>query len=318
MTAILRTSAAIMLAFGIITSALAATTAAPAAAPEIFAPGVISGPAKEDSAAFAPDGNTVFFDRAQWPNAFILVSHRTRSGWSTPQIAPFSGQWLDHDPAMAPDGSFIVYASSRPKTAGAAPVREGGNLWRVDRERNGWSAPVRLPDTINNSAKTYAPSIAGDGSVYFQQADAQTGEFHILRSQYRDGTYLPAVRVALGDGPHQLDPAIAPDESFIVFDAADPAKPEQDRLFIAFHEGDHWGAPLDLGDAVNARNSPWGAHLGADHRTLYFSSARTLPIAFPRDAAQAGRDLARLQAWDNGNENIWSVSLAPWLDAHRG
>lgn len=310
-------STSIAFALGMAASASAATTSL-SAVPEIFAPGVISGPAKEDSAVFTPDGNTVFFDRAQWPNAFILVSQRTHGTWSAPRIAPFSGQWLDHDPAMAPDGSFIVYASSRPATAGAAPVKEGGNLWRVERRRNGWSAPVRLPVTINSSAKTYAPSIAGDGSVYFQQPDAQTGEFHILRSQYRDGAYLQSVRIDLGDSVHQLDPAIAPDESFIVFNAPDAAKPDQDRLFIAFREGDRWGSPVDLGDSVNARNSPWGAHLGADHRTLYFSSTRTLPIAFPRSQAQAGKDLARMQAWDNGNENIWSVSLAPWLDAHRG
>ena len=74
--------------------------------PEVFAPGVISGPAAEDSAAFTPDGRTVFFDRIRWPNAVILVSHRTATGWSSPGIAPFSGRWLDHDPAMAPDGSW--------------------------------------------------------------------------------------------------------------------------------------------------------------------------------------------------------------------
>lgn len=290
------------------------------AAPEIFAPGVISGPAKEDSAAFTPDGETVYFDRAQWPNAFIMVSHRAHGAWFVPQIAEFSGQWLDHDPAMAPDGSFLVFASSRPATEGGAPVKSAGNLWRVNRHGKGWGVPVRLPDTINSSPKTYAPSVAGDGSVYFQQADAITGEFHIFRSQYRDGTYAPAVRVALNDaGTHELDPAIAPDESFIVFDSDDPAKPGRDRLFIAFRDGDHWGKPADLGDAVNAAGSgPWGAHLGADHRTLYFSSDRTLPIVFPRRREQAEKDLARMQAWDNGNENLWSVSLTPWLDAHHG
>jgi hypothetical protein len=305
----------IALALSFCANAGAVTTSA---TPEIFAPGVISGPAKEDSAAFAPDGNTLFFDRAQWPNAFILVSRRVHGAWSTPRIAPFSGRWLDHDPAMAPDGSFIVYASSRPAVEGGTPVREAGNLWRVDRTREGWGTPARLPDVVNSSAKTYAPSIAGDGSVYFQQADAASGEFHILRSQYRDGAYLAPVRVALGANVHELDPAIAPDESFIVFDANDPAKPEHDRLFIAFREGDHWGGAIDLGDAINAHNSPWGAHLGPDHRTLYFSSERTQPVTFPRDTAQAERDLARLQDWANGNENIWSISLAPWLDTHHG
>jgi len=287
--------------------------------PEVFAPGVISSPAKEDCAAFAPDGDTVYFDRAQWPNAQILVSHRVHDVWSEPKIAAFSGQWLDHDPAMAPDGSFLVFASSRPAAAGGAAVHQAGNLWRVDRKGDGWSEPKRLPDAINASPRTYAPSVAGDGSLYYQQADAAGGEFHLLRAQYRDGGYLDPVRVALqAPGTHELDPAIAPDESFIVFDANTPSSPDHDRLFIAFREGGVWSAPVDLGDGINAHNDPWGAHLGADHRTLYFSSTRSLPTTFPRTRAQAEQDLARLQGWDNGNENIWKVSLQPLLDARHG
>lgn len=286
------------------------------APPEIFAPGVISGPAKEDSAVFTPDGATVYFDRAQWPNALILVSHRVKGTWSAPRIAPFSGQWLDHDPAMAPDGSFLVFASNRPATAAGAIVREGGNLWRVERKGEGWSAPVRLPDAINASPKTYAPCVVGDGSLYYQQADAKTGEFHLFRAQHRDGHYEAPQRVTFaGATTHELDPAVAPDESFIVFDANDPANAERDRLFIAFREAQGWGQPIDLGDVVNAHDNPWGAHLGADHRTLYFSSTRASTISWPRTHAQAEEDLARLETWDNGNENIWTVSLAPLLDA---
>ncbi|NMW23354.1 hypothetical protein HFP05_02755, partial [Rhodanobacter denitrificans] len=86
--------------------------------PEIFAPGAISGPAGVDCLTFAPDGNTVYFDQQAGWNGFIMESHRVGNGWSTPRIAPFSGQWQDHDPAMAPDGSFLVYTSNRADTAG--------------------------------------------------------------------------------------------------------------------------------------------------------------------------------------------------------
>ena len=284
--------------------------------PSIFAPGVISGPAKEDSAAFSPDGATVYFDRARWPNAFILESRREGNRWSTPRIAPFSGEWLDHDPTVAPDGSFLVFASNRPAVRGGAIVREGGNLWRVDRRGSGWGTPVRLPDAINASPKTYAPSIAADGSLYYQQADAATGEFHLFRAPYRDGTWGTPERLHF-DAPttHELDPAIAPDQSFLVFDADDPAHPDHDRLVIALRNRNGWGRPVDLGDAVNARGNPWGAHLGPDGRTLYFSSTRGESPAFPRTHAQAAADLVRLGDWDNGNENIWKVSLAPVLDA---
>lgn len=294
--------------------------------PEIFAPGAISGPAAEDSAAFTPDGQTVFFDRIRWPNAAILMSHRTATGWSSPEVAPFSGRWLDHDPAMAPDGSFVVFTSNRPDRPGGKPLDavmangkvapgSGGHLWRVARKGNGWGEPVRLPDAVNASSRTYAPSVAADGSVYFQ-APGTDGDFRLYRSQYRGGSYQAPVEVRLGDeAAHKLDPAVAPDESFIVFDANYADKDQPDRLYIAFREGDHWGTPVDLGDEVN-KGSPWGSHLGPDRHTLYFSSTRGVPVHYPRSETQGHHDMARMDAWDNGLENLWSISLAPWVEAH--
>jgi Tol biopolymer transport system component len=284
-------------------------------APEIFAPGVISGPASEDSLSFTPDGDTVYFDLAKWPNSIIMVSHRVKDSWSKPEIAPFSGLWLDHDPVVSPDGSFIVFASNRPAVAGGKLVASAGNLWRVDRKGEGWGEPTRLPDSVNASPRTYAPSIARDGSLYFIGPDA-AGVLHIFRSQYRDGSYQQAVQQALGDpATHQKDPAIAPDESFIVFDSDAGGKKDVDRFFIAFREGDHWGKAVDLGDDINAGNNPWAPHLGPDGRTLYYTSDRSVPLTYPRSREQAEKDLQRLQSWDDGENNIWYVSLAPWLEA---
>jgi hypothetical protein len=309
---------------------LGVSLAAPATdlpSPEVFAPGVVSGAANEDSAAFTPDGATVFFDRINWPNAVILESHKVNGTWSAPTIAPFSGQWLDHDPAMAPDGSFIVFTSNRPDVEGGKPVDavmangkvspgSGGHLWRVDRKGNGWGEPVRLPDAVNSSSRTYAPSVAADGSVYFQRP-GNDDDFRLFRTQYRDGHYMPPEPVLLGAASaHKLDPAIAPDESFIVFDANYAGKDDPDRLYIAFREGDHWSQPVDLGNGINVK-SPWGSHLGPDHRTLYFSSTRSVHVSYPRTREQAAQDIQRMQSWDNGSDNIWYVSLAPWIDAHQ-
>jgi len=51
--------------------------------------------------------------------------------------------------------------------------------------------------------------------------------------------------------------------------------------------------------------------------TLYFSNAYVTPVHFPRTPQQAALYLVRMQSWDNRNENIWFISLGPWLDAHR-
>jgi len=282
--------------------------------PEIFAPGAISGPAGIDCLTFAPDGATVYFDQQAGASGFIMEAHRVGGGWSAPRIAPFSGQWLDHDPAMAPDGSYLVFTSNRPDTVGGAPLH-GGHLWRVDRRGDGWSAPVRLPDAVNVGTAVYAPSVAANGDLYYQRRDEAGHAFHLYRSAWRDGRYQPPQRLALGDAAEEQDPAIAPDGSFLVFDANYTDKDQPDHLYLAFRDGDGWRAPIDLGDAVD-RYQPWGSHLGPDGRTLYFTSNRTEPVHYPRSPAQARADLARMRAWDNGNNHIWRLSLAPWLAAH--
>jgi hypothetical protein len=77
-----------------------------------------------------------------------------------------------------------------------------------------------------------------------------------------------------------------------------------------------WGSSIDLGDTVNEQGSNIEARLGPDHRTLYFST-NTVPPASPAPT-EALKVLQEMQVWANDNENIWYVSLAPWLDEHRG
>lgn len=278
----------------------------------VFDPGNLSGPADDADPAFAPDGTSLVFSR----NGALLLSHRQGAGWSKPVLAPFSGVWNDQQPVMAPDGSYLVFVSNRPAVAGG-PTLAGGNLWRVDRHDASWGEPVRLPDTVNRATNIWAPSIARNGNLYFIMRGAAGQPFRIWRARRSGDGYLAPEAVLLGDPASQdVDPAVAPDESFIVF-ASKRGGARNERLYIALRSGDGWGAPRDLGEAVNGDgstdvNEP---RLSPDARTLYFSTDRQLPVHYPRTPEAAARDLERAQAWDNGRQNIWSISLAPWLSA---
>jgi hypothetical protein len=293
--------------------------------PRLFAPGIISGPADDLSPAFSSDGNAVYFTRANASASTIMMSNRVHGRWSLPKVVEFSGQWSDLEPAMAPDGSFLIFASNRPSSEhgkaldgryqGKTLPQGGGNLWRVDRSGNRWDSPKRLPEFINEGNAVFSPSIAADGSLYFMRADTQSGSFHLLRSQYRSGSYLTPQAVAVGDGTtEEVDPAVAPDESYLVYSSSHPGKHDPKRLTIVFRRADAWTTPQDLGDEVNEAGSNIEARLGPDHRTLYFSTNTVPPVSFPRSERQTQRDLAQMLEWANGRENIWYVSLAPWLD----
>jgi WD40-like Beta Propeller Repeat len=294
--------------------------------PRLFAPGVVSGPADDQSPAFALDGKSVYFARRNASSATILKSTFANGHWLEPTVASFSGQWRDIEPTMAPDGTYLIFASNRPSIEGKSALdgayngkvrpAAGGNLWRVDREGDGWGAPKRLSDAINKGTVVFAPSITADGSLYFMRWIEKTGGFHVFRSQYDSGQYMPAELVRVGDATtDEMDPAVAADESFLVYSSSHPAKNDQTRLLIAFRIAGGWSTPQDLGDEVNEKGDNIEARLSPDHRTLYFSANTVPPVSFPRTRQQSEHDLHEMMVWANGRQNIWYVSLAPWLDA---
>jgi hypothetical protein len=266
------------------------------AAPQAVALDGILHADSDDTLAFTPDGDTVFFDRSEGTHKTIMVAHRIDGHWTAPRVATFSGRWFDQDPLVAPDGSYLLFDSDRPVRPGAAPLVQdyfgggrapGSQIWRVDRQGDGWGQPVWLGPVVNDDVFVDFASVAADGTLYFIRFDPKARVMHTWRTRYRDGHYLPPERAGLGDpGVSTHDPAVAPDQSFIVFDYG-KVKGGLGRLCIAFREGDHWGRPIDLGDGIN-RDLPWGAHLAPDGHTVYVT----------------------------GQSGIRRFSLEPWLRRH--
>jgi Tol biopolymer transport system component len=310
------------LTIGLACALVATIAAATSEEPQVFAPGVISGAAHDSAPAFTPDGKTVYFGRGNNAADFILVSHLVNAKWSEPAIAPFSGQWLDMEPALAPDGTYVIFVSNRPVAAGTPPIDgaigdklqpgKGANLWRVTRTLKGWSEPIRLPENINSSGSTYAPSIAANGDLYFMRPDGDKSHFRIFLAKRQTEGYGNPVPVSFSDGQDtDVDPAIAPDQSFIVFGSSRHLGKDID-LFVVFRRGNDWGDPIYLGDKVNSPTSDAEPRLGSDHHTLYFSSERLAPIPQPIPTDQSAKMLREI-TWNNGLYNIWMIDLAPWL-----
>ena len=315
-------------------AAYAALTAAAAAdaptlpAAEIFAPGAISGPANDWAPAFSPDGKTLYFVRSGVSWGFILESHRTDQGWSEPAIAPFSGEYPDSSPAMAADGSYIVFQSQRPATAALAAEQRANHtplkvsaLWKVSRQGAGWGAPERLPDSVNISGNMWKPSVAADGDLYFISKGDGEKNLHLYRSRFLNGRYQQAEPLPFSDGSTlDVDPAVAADGSYLVFSSKGrvPFKDEREHLFIVFRDGDTWSKVVPMCDSGPGNGSQTlddDAMLAPDQRTLYFASDRSLPMHLPHSRAEAEQAVKDMQGWNNGNANVWSMSLAPWLDA---
>jgi Tol biopolymer transport system component len=284
-----------------------------AVAPEIFAPGVISGAANDGTPTFTPDGKTLFFTRSGTGAGTILESHLAGGRWSTPQIASFSGEWNDQHAAVAPNGSYLVFVSTRPAPGLSKRV---AHLWRVDRTSAGWGMPVHLPAAVNIGPRIFKPSVAADGTIYFLSiGNGRT--FRLYRSKCVGGAYQPAEPLPFStDATRDVDPEIAPDQSFLVFSSSGRRSKDdtKEHLFIVVNRGGAWGAVTPLryaGDDENGSSNDNEPDLGPDGRTLYFSSDRSPALHFPRTRSQADADLMRMESWDNGNANVWTLSLTP-------
>ena len=102
-------------------------------------------------------------------------------------------------------------------------------------------------------------------------------KFHIYRAQMRNGRFEDPVQASFTINKYgDYDPAVAPDESFIIFSSPRPPAPEHTAdLFIAFRGKSRDGAiqltcvPFfpKMCMALKARLSP-------DGNTLYFSNSR--------------------------------------------
>ena len=220
---------------------------------------------------------------------------------------------------MAPDGTYLIFASNRPAHRGAAPVDgmidgkakpgKGTNLWRVDRQGAGWGEPVRLPGRINTSGSIYAPSVAADGTLYFMKPSARTGRFQLFSAPRSGADYVEPAPLPFSDGSTtDVDPAVAPDQSFIVFGSGRRANADID-LYIAMREGASWSAPQYLGDVVNSRTSDAEPRLSSDGHILYFSSERLVPVPSPVPPDQSRQVASDMSGWNNGLYNIWETDL---------
>lgn len=271
-----RTLGILTLSVGVCVAGFASRSVAANAA-AVPAVGAMPWVAGDSAPAFVPGGSRVVFARGKGTARRLYVSHESNGHWSEPERAPFSAAWMDIEPAMAPDGSYLVFVSNRPARSGGKAldgyfggklhVGRGGNLWRVASGNGAWGVPVRLPDIVNASPSTYSPAVAADGSLYFTRPDPGTRHTRLYVSRRVDGRYQTPQAVPFSDGAvSDYDPAVAPDQSFIVFSSdRAPTPANHSGLFIAFARHAGWSTPV----ALNVYG--YEARLGPEPGTLYFN-----------------------------------------------
>ncbi|MBL7006000.1 MAG: PD40 domain-containing protein [Spirochaetia bacterium] len=240
--------------------------------PELFLPGIVSTSVyQEFSCTISSDMKEFYFSRTgQFSNTTILVSYYKDGYWSDPKPAHFTNpEYRDLEPHLTADGTTLFFDSTRPKPGSSSPNNWG--MWvvkRPDRE-----APWGNPEYFGQGMFL---TTAKSGNLYYTDI-----------STYRQSKGI-SVRIPLNDGysaptplPQEVNrnfaahPVIAPDESFIIFDAFYPdgqGKGNFPDYYIGFREErGSWSEAVNLGDVINGPLHNNCASISPDGRILFYS-----------------------------------------------
>ena len=218
----------LILSLALMTSLAALTPTAVAAKkcpePQVFAPGVISRPGNnwESRVTLSPDRSVALWGVGNFfagEQLTILMSHATKTGWSEPVVAPFSGTYHDVDTIFAPDGKTVYFSSKRPVNPGDAP-REDFDLWRVSYGAAGFGTPVHLGAGPNTASDELYPSIDRDGNLYFgSNRDAE--QWDVWRStRQANGSFASASKLGSAENTPdywEFNPEISPNGKTLLF-----------------------------------------------------------------------------------------------------
>jgi hypothetical protein len=94
----------------------------------------------------------------------IYRARRVNGQWTTPENLgrPVSSEFREFDPFIAPDESYVIFASARPGGLG------GSDLYISFGERNGaWGEPKNMGPAVNSPASDYTPMLSPDGKYLF-------------------------------------------------------------------------------------------------------------------------------------------------------
>lgn len=279
----------------------------PGTAPEVFAPGIVSKGYDERMAFFTPDGKELYYQLRGAPHTVAVHMKEEFGAWSHPETAFFSGRYFSEF-ALSPDGNKIVYCSNQPESD-QGPPSDLWRTWMVERTEEGWDRPRDL------GVETAYPTISSRGDLYFfRYRHGRTGDGQLFMSAYRDGAYTDAVDIGDPDNEintvdHEVDPFIAPDESYLIFASNRPGGYGEADLYICFRRADGtWTKARNMGPSINTKAVEFCPSVSPDGRHIFFASDRTLYPAYSEKPLTYADKLRILDGPGNGSCDIYWVS----------
>jgi dipeptidyl aminopeptidase/acylaminoacyl peptidase len=244
----------------------------PGSSPTVFGAGVISGVNPiHGTPVFAPDGSEVFWSAVNpsTGKVRILFMRNVRGSWSAPAVAPFSRDYQNDVPFMAPDGETLYFVSDRPVPWESPTDKQ--NIWLVRRTPDGWPEPTALDAVVNSISLHWQVSVTADGTLYF----ATDGVGDIYSAAKLETGYARAMKLGntVNTETTECCPFVSADGELLLFSRSTPDHGAD--LYASFRTSTgSWSTAVNLGRGVNADGHDLCPIVSPDGKYLFFLSNR--------------------------------------------
>jgi Tol biopolymer transport system component len=246
----------------------------PGLTPEVFAPGIVSKEGDQGRLFIAPDRSEIIYWERDAGGRMRILSIIEKGGvWSAPEALPFSEDYINNEPCLAPDGRRLFFVSNRPRS-GKGEAEKLPDIWMVEKSAGTWGEPMNLGEPVNRLDITVQPFFAADGKLYFggQQADRSARGIYV--SQSVGGAFSEPEMLDAGVFGDASGPCVSPDNRVLLVHARKDGGFGNWDLYASFRDAaGNWGALVNLGSAVNTEAAEAGASFSPDGKLLFFSRA---------------------------------------------
>ena len=286
----------------------------PKQTPQLFASGVVSTGAYERDLAISPDGTEIYWSVVSPKNLFsAIVFRKLQQGkWSDTQVASFSGQYSDIEPAFSPDGKRLYFATNRSLDSKGKP--KDFDIWFVERTASGWSAAKNLGAPINTpDVDEFYPSLANDGTLYFTAIYKNgLGKDDLWRAKLQNGAYTQPELLGkpISTEGYEFNAFVLPDESKLFYTTCFRKNGVLDcDLVVSSRNSDgSWGEPKPL-EGINSEKLDYCPFVSPDGKYLFFTSERSQKDWHFNKPLNYSNLLKNIQSPTNGEADIYWVAL---------
>lgn len=250
----------------------------PGMTPRRFAPEIVSLPDQyEFGSVFSKDGKRFFYGVDIEGKAEIRYMEFKEDAWTKPERLIFDHQYSYNDPFLSPDEERLYFISDMPLSGSGE--KKDYDIWYVEKEGNGWSAPINAGENINTQYNEYYISFTEEGSIYFASNKCATQEnrmnYDIYTSANKEGKFQEALPLseAINTLAYEADVFVAPDASYLIFSGGRAEGYGRGDLYVSFKNTDgSWTKAKNMGEVINTPEHELCPFVSADGKYFFYTS----------------------------------------------